>query len=92
MHNALDAQTLDQINISASLTPVLLDWFSWALHCVGLFLAPVVVNWNSPRTGKILLVGGRVMATKGNVATPGYEIDALDGPVLQQKVVIHLLG
>jgi hypothetical protein len=44
------------------------------------------------RSGSILLVGGRVMAIKGNVAEAGYEIDALDAVVLEQKLVLILLG
>ncbi len=42
--------------------------------------------------GRILLVGGRVMAIQGPIAEAGYEIDALDAPVLYQKLVIRLLG
>jgi len=44
------------------------------------------------KIGKILMVGGRVMATKGPITTPGYEIDALDSAILQQILVIRLLG
>jgi hypothetical protein len=42
--------------------------------------------------GRILLVGGRVMAIQGPVAEAGHEIDALDAPVLYQKLVVRLLG
>jgi hypothetical protein len=42
--------------------------------------------------GRILLVGGQVMAIQGPIAEAGYEIDALDAPVLYQKLVIRLLG
>lgn len=44
------------------------------------------------RTGKILMIGGRVMATSGDVGEAGYEIDALDGAILQQQLVFRLLG
>lgn len=44
------------------------------------------------KKGKILMVGGRVMATKGPITVPGYEIDALDAAILQQVLVIRLLG
>jgi len=42
--------------------------------------------------GKILMVGGRVMVTQGPVTEPGYEIDALDAPIMEQKLVFRLLG
>lgn len=42
--------------------------------------------------GKIFMVGGRVMVTRGPVTEPGYEIDALDAPVLEQELVFRLLG
>lgn len=44
------------------------------------------------KKGKILMVGGRVMATKGPITEPGYEIDALDSAILEQILVIRLLG
>jgi hypothetical protein len=46
----------------------------------------------APKTGKILMISGRVMAVKGEVGEPGYEMDALDGAVLQQQLVLRLLG
>lgn len=46
----------------------------------------------SKKTGKILMVAGRVMATYGDIGEPGYEIDALDGAILQQQLVLRLLG
>jgi hypothetical protein len=42
--------------------------------------------------GKILMIGGRVMATQGPVTEPGSEIDALDAAVLRQQLVTRLLG
>lgn len=42
--------------------------------------------------GKILMIGGRVMAVQGPIVEPGYEIDALDGAVLELQLVIKLLG
>jgi len=42
--------------------------------------------------GQIVMVGGRVLATRGPVTEPGYEIDALDAPVLEQELVFRLLG
>jgi len=44
------------------------------------------------KKGKIMMVGGRVMATKGPITEPGYEIDALDSAILEQILVIRLLG
>jgi len=43
-------------------------------------------------TGKILLVGGRFLAIRGPIAEEGYEIDALDAPVLYLNLTAHLLG
>jgi hypothetical protein len=42
--------------------------------------------------GKIFMVGGRVLATRGPVAKPGYEMDALDAPVLELQLLFRLLG
>ena len=42
--------------------------------------------------GKILMIGGRVMAIQGPIAEAGHEIDALDGPVLQVQLVTKLLA
>ncbi len=42
--------------------------------------------------GKILMIGGRVMAMQGPIAKPGYEIDALDAFALQLQLVMKLLG
>ncbi len=42
--------------------------------------------------GKILMIGGRVMAMQGPIAQPGYEIDALDAFALQLQLVMKLLG
>ena len=42
--------------------------------------------------GKILMIGGRVMAIQGPIATPDHEIDALDGVVLELQLVMKLLG
>ena len=42
--------------------------------------------------GRILVIGGREMATRGPVTEPGHEIDALDAAVLQRQLVTRLLG
>lgn len=42
--------------------------------------------------GVIALVGGRIMMSKGLKLEPGYEIDALDAPVLGMKLVMIVLG
>jgi hypothetical protein len=47
---------------------------------------------NAIKKGKILLIGGRVLALEGNLATPGYEIDALDSLVLLYQYVVRLLS
>lgn len=41
--------------------------------------------------GTVALVGGQVMLTKGLKLRPGYEIDALDAPVLSMKLVLILM-
>jgi hypothetical protein len=41
--------------------------------------------------GTVALVGGQVMITKGLTLRPGYEIDALDAPVLSMRLVMILL-
>jgi|SRR5215813_286487 len=46
----------------------------------------------SSQTGKILLVGGRAMLTKGFSPSKGYEIDALDIPVLNYQLAVTLLS
>jgi len=47
---------------------------------------------DSINKGKILMIGGRIMATRGPITEPGYEIDALDGAILQLQLVTKLLG
>lgn len=42
--------------------------------------------------GKILMIGGRVMAAQGAIAQPGYEMDALDAAVLSWQLVTKILG
>jgi hypothetical protein len=44
------------------------------------------------KRGKILMVGGRVMAVQGPIIEHGYEIDALDAPVLEYQLVLKLLS
>lgn len=50
--------------------------------------------WDGKETikGQVFMVGGRVLATRGPVTEPGYEIDALDAPLLEQELVFRLLG
>lgn len=43
-------------------------------------------------TGSIAMVGGRIMMSKGLKLEPGYEIDALDAPILSMKLVMIVLG
>lgn len=42
--------------------------------------------------GRILMVAGRVMAIQGPIAEPGYEIDALDVPILQYQLLVKVLA
>lgn len=42
--------------------------------------------------GKILMVGGRVLAVQGPITEQGYEIDALDAPVLEYQLILKLLS
>lgn len=46
---------------------------------------------NEPMVGTIGLVSGQVMLTKGLKLRPGYEIDALDAPVLSMRLLFVLL-
>ncbi len=48
-------------------------------------------NFKEPMVGTIALVGGQVMLSKGLTLQPGYEIDALDAPVLSMRLVMILL-
>ena len=50
--------------------------------------------WDGKKTtkGQVFMVGGRVLTTRGPVTESGYEIDALDAPLLQQELVFRLLG
>jgi hypothetical protein len=43
-------------------------------------------------SGKILMIGGRVMAMKGPIAKPGYELDGLDAAALELQLVMKSLG
>lgn len=45
-----------------------------------------------PMTGTVAVVGGQVMLTKGLNLHPGYEIDALDAPVLSMRLVMIVLN
>jgi hypothetical protein len=42
--------------------------------------------------GRILLIGGRVMAIQGPIAEQRHEIDALDASVLYLRLIMRLLG
>ncbi|ABF40834.1 hypothetical protein Acid345_1833 [Candidatus Koribacter versatilis Ellin345] len=42
--------------------------------------------------GDVLLVGGRVMAVRGNIAPGGYEMDGADAMALNLKLVKRILG
>jgi hypothetical protein len=46
---------------------------------------------NANMQGDIMLVSGRLMITKGLDLKPGYEIDAIDGPILMYQLAISLL-
>lgn len=47
---------------------------------------------NTSINGSIAMVGGRIMLSKGLELEPGYEIDALDAPILNIKLLMILLG
>jgi len=53
-----------------------------------------VETWDGKKItrGQVFIVGGRVLVTRGPVTEPGYEIDALDAPLLEQELVFRLLG
>jgi hypothetical protein len=42
--------------------------------------------------GTVALLGGQIMMSKGLKLEPGYEIDALDAPVLSMKLLMIVLG
>jgi hypothetical protein len=41
---------------------------------------------------EILMVGGRVLAIRGDMTETADEIDVLDAPIMQQQLVLRLLG
>ncbi len=43
-------------------------------------------------SGQLVMIGGRILATKGLMLDEGYEIDAVDGPLLYVQLTIRLLG
>lgn len=45
-----------------------------------------------PQKGSIKLVEGRAMLTRGLTLKRGYEIDALDGPILTYQILVSLLS
>ena len=45
-----------------------------------------------PQRGTIKLVEGRAMLTRGLSLEKGYEIDALDGPILTYQILVSLLS
>lgn len=47
---------------------------------------------SKPMSGTVALIGGRVMLSKGLLLEAGYEIDALDAPVLSIKLLMSVLG
>ena len=51
-----------------------------------------ITGAEKPQHGTILMVGGRVFASKGIALEPGAEIDALDGPVLYTILTTKILG
>ena len=42
--------------------------------------------------GSVALIGGQIMMTKGIKLKTGYEIDALDAPVLSMKLLMIVLS
>jgi hypothetical protein len=48
-------------------------------------------NATAPMKGTVAMVGGQAMLTKGLKLQPGYEIDALDVPILSMKLVMIVL-
>jgi hypothetical protein len=46
---------------------------------------------NANNEGTILMIGGKFMLVKGLDLKSGYEIDAVDGPVIMMMATIHLL-
>jgi hypothetical protein len=49
------------------------------------------IEGTTTKAGKIILIGGRVLAIQGGLATPGHELDALDSGVLQYQLLLQLL-
>jgi hypothetical protein len=56
------------------------------------FLIDVQMLDPQPAKGRVGMVAGRVMVSKGMTLRPGYEIDAIDGPILSMRLVLTVLG
>jgi hypothetical protein len=69
-----------------------MSWFGRFDHSSFDFSIDVDVSHPKPMKGTIGMIGGRVMISKGLVLQRGYEIDALDGPVLSMKLATIVLG
>lgn len=46
----------------------------------------------SSAKGTVAVVGGRIMLSKGLDLHPGYEVDALDGPILAMRLALGVLA
>lgn len=64
----------------------------WDKESSDISIAAENSNGSITKSGKILMISGRVLAVQGQVADSGYEMDALDAPVLQLQLVLRLLG
>lgn len=51
-----------------------------------------IVSGSTRERGTIGVIGGRIMVSKGLDLNPGYEIDALDGPVLTMRLLLAVLN
>ena len=64
----------------------------WDKDSMDITIEAETSDGGASKKGKILMIAGRVMAVKGAVGEPGYEMDALDAAVLQQQLALRLLG
>jgi hypothetical protein len=77
---------------SISGSPEAIEWvglFDHKSHDASIHI--ITHGSKEPMAGTVALVGGQVMLTKGLKLQPGYEIDALDAPVLSMRLVMILL-
>ncbi len=77
---------------SSSSSSDVVEWKGIFDHETNDMLVETKASGSNSMDGIIGLVNGRIMLTKGLELKPGYEIDAIDAPVLSLKLVMIILG